>query len=144
MDVSTWRLRIAVADDDPRVRDFFERALRLLGYDVVALAADGDELVAACRTCRPDLIITDVHMPKLSGAEAVRRIWQTQHVPAILITGLPDAELVAGHLAPHTPLYLAKPVPLVELRQAITRAAARRAVPAGRGRERIAHGPTPT
>jgi CheY-like chemotaxis protein len=68
-------------------------------------------------------------MPRLNGAEAVRRIWQTRHVPAILITGLPDADAVGGQSAQQTAMYLVKPVPLVELRQAITRAAARHASP---------------
>ena len=123
------RLRIAVADDDPRIRDFFERALSLLGYQVVVLAADGEELVAGCRSSAPDIIITDMHMPRLSGAEAVRRIWQTRQVPAILITGLPDADAVGGQSAQQTPLYLVKPVPLMELRRAISLAAARRPSP---------------
>lgn len=117
-------LRIAVADDDPRLRDFFERALTWLGHKVVVLAADGEELVAGCLHCEPDLIITDVHMPRLNGAEAVRRIWQTGHVPAILVTGLPDADLLTRQQL-STPIYLMKPVPLVELGQAIARAVAR-------------------
>jgi CheY-like chemotaxis protein len=118
-------LRIAVADDDARVRDFFKRALTLLGYEVVVLAADGEELVAGCINSQPDVIITDVHMPGLNGAEAVRRIWQTRQVPAILLTGLPDVDLLKGNKLLPTPLFLMKPVPLVELRQAILRAAAR-------------------
>lgn len=117
-------LRIAVADDDPRLRDFFERALTWLGHQVVVLAADGEELVAGCLKSQPDLVITDVHMPRLNGAEAVQRIWQTSHVPVILVTGLPDADLL-GRQPSHAPVYLMKPVPLVELGQAIARAAAR-------------------
>ncbi|HET6878758.1 MAG TPA: response regulator [Pirellulales bacterium] len=133
MEPSDRPLRIAIADDDDRVRDFFCRALRLLGYEVVVEAADGEQLVAGCLATRPDLIITDAHMPRLNGVEAVRRIWRTRQLPAILVTGLPDAELLDGDKGPHTPLCLVKPVPLVELRQAIVRAAARQASAMSRG-----------
>lgn len=114
-------LRIAVADDDPRLREFYERALTWLGHHVVVLAADGEELVTGCMNSQPDLIITDMHMPRLNGAEAVERIWQTGHVPVIVMTGLPDANLL-GRQSQQGPVYLVKPVPLVELGQAIARA----------------------
>ncbi len=95
----------------------------MLGHHVVVLAADGEELVAGCLENQPDLIISDVHMPRLNGAEAVQRIWRTHKTPAILITGLPDGNLIAGSRA-QTCVYLVKPVPLVELRQAISQLAA--------------------
>lgn len=124
MSSSDRPLRIAVADDDPRLRDFFERALTWLGHDVVLLAADGEELVAGCLHSQPDLVITDMHMPRLNGADAVQRIWQTNHVPVILVTGLPDADLL-GRQPSQTAIYLMKPVPLVDLGQAIAVAASR-------------------
>lgn len=116
-------LRIAVADDDPRLRDYFKRALSVLGHQVVVLAADGDELLAGCLKCRPDLIISDLQMPRMNGVEAIQRIWQAMAIPAILITGLPDRELCTSNGAQQTPQCLLKPVPLAELRQAISRAA---------------------
>lgn len=126
-------LRIAVADDDPRLRDYFKRALSLLGHQVVALAADGDELLAACLKCQPDLILTDLQMPRMNGVEAIRRIWQVMAIPAIVITGLPDRELFASSGAQQAPQCLLKPVPLAELRQAISRAALRGAAISQRG-----------
>ena len=114
-------LRIAVADDDPRLRDFFQRALSMLGHEVVVLAADGDELVAGSLRLRPDLIISDLHMPRMTGMEAINRIWQVTLIPAIVITGLPEGELLAGNRTPYSPLCLVKPVPLVELCRAISR-----------------------
>ena len=118
-------LRIAVADDDPRLRDYFKRALAVLGHQVVVLAADGEELLAGCLKCKPDLIISDLQMPRMNGVEAIRRIWQTMAIPAIVITGLPDRELFTNSGAQQTPQCLVKPVPLAELRQAISRAATR-------------------
>jgi response regulator NasT len=45
----TEPLRIAVADDEPDMRDYFARILPRLGHQVVASAANGEELVARCR-----------------------------------------------------------------------------------------------
>ena len=53
-------LRIVVADDEPVMRDYFQRMLPWLGYEVVAAAANGRELVELCHEKKPDLIIADV------------------------------------------------------------------------------------
>ena len=47
-------LRIAVADDEPDVRDYFRRLLPRLGHQVVAVAQTGRELVEQCRAARRD------------------------------------------------------------------------------------------
>ena len=60
-------LRIVVADDEPLMRDYFQRMLPWLGYEVVAAAANGRELVELCRESKPDLIIADVRMPDMDG-----------------------------------------------------------------------------
>lgn len=116
-------LRIAVADDDPRIRDFLERALTLLGHQVVGVAADGNELVELCLVTAPDLILTDIHMPGANGLEAIQRVWRTAIVPAIVLTGLPDQDLTTGANLRQAALCLTKPVPLAELARAIMTAA---------------------
>ena len=50
-------LRIAVADDEPDMREYFEKCLKRLGYQVVAVAENGRDLVEACRQTQPDLVI---------------------------------------------------------------------------------------
>ena len=51
-------LRIAVADDEPDIREFFERYLPRLGHQVASVAENGRQLVEQCREAHPDLIIT--------------------------------------------------------------------------------------
>ena len=63
-------LRILVADDEPDMRDYFRKVLPRLGHTVVAAAETGAELIAQCRTHRPDLVITDIKMPELDGIDA--------------------------------------------------------------------------
>ncbi len=74
-------LRIAVADDEPDVRDDFRWALPRLDHQVVAVAQTGRELVERCRATRPDLVITDIKMPDLDGIEAAVAIGRDEPVP---------------------------------------------------------------
>jgi len=55
----TGPLRIVVADDEPDMRDYFQKGLPRLGHKVVGAAANGRELVELCRAQAPDLVITD-------------------------------------------------------------------------------------
>jgi CheY-like chemotaxis protein len=82
----TRPLRIAVADDEPDVRDYFQRILPRMGHEVVAAAANGRELVELCRQLTPDLIIADIRMPELDGDIAIRQICSTRPTPFILIS----------------------------------------------------------
>jgi response regulator NasT len=63
-------LRIAVADDELDMLDFYQRILPQSGHTVVAVAATGRELVQQCSEQHPDLIITDIRMPNMDGIEA--------------------------------------------------------------------------
>jgi two-component system, response regulator PdtaR len=63
-------LRIAIADDEPDMRDYFQQVLPRLGHTVVAVAQNGRELVELCRTKNPDLVITDIKMPEMDGIDA--------------------------------------------------------------------------
>jgi DNA-binding NarL/FixJ family response regulator len=67
------RIRILLADDDLRVRKM-ARELLQAEFDVVDVVSDGEALVAAALRLRPDVIVTDISMPAMSGIEAVRQI----------------------------------------------------------------------
>ena len=87
-------LRLAVADDEPDMRDYYRRILPRLGHQVVAACATGAELGDRCRELCPDLVITDVKMPEMDGFEAVARNFQHEPVPVILVSAHPDPELL--------------------------------------------------
>jgi CheY-like chemotaxis protein len=112
-------LRIAVADDEPDMREYLERVLPRLGHQVVASARTGNELVSACRREHPDLIITDIRMPDLPGDAAVRRIREEEMVPVILISAYARMEAEGNDLALCSRLH--KPVGRNELEEAIAR-----------------------
>jgi response regulator NasT len=115
----TRTLRIAVADDEPDVREYFRRMLPRLGHQVVAAAANGRELVELCREQNPDLIIADVRMPELDGDEAIQEICSVRPTPFILISAYSKPSQVPGKLIAVGSAYLTKPVKREDLEEAI-------------------------
>jgi CheY-like chemotaxis protein len=90
--------RILLVEDDDILRDLLTRALKRMGHDVTA-ATDGvdavDRLIGTAATAAiPDLIISDVHMPRMDGlvlTDVLRRDARTREIPIILLSG--DDEL---------------------------------------------------
>jgi len=78
----TQQRTILVADDESHILHVVSLKLRNAGYRVVT-AHDGQEALEAAQQERPDLIITDYHMPQLSGLELCRRLKQDASMPAI-------------------------------------------------------------
>ena len=113
------RLRIAVADDEPDMRDFLRKLLTHLGHEVVAVAEDGEDLVRQCRDARPNLIITDLAMPRLDGLSAVRQITKERPIPVIVVSAYHDDELIRRALQEQVLAYLVKPIKAVDLPPAI-------------------------
>jgi response regulator NasT len=113
-------LRIAVADDEPDVRDYFRRILPRLGHQVVAVAQTGRELVDQCRATRPDMVITDIKMPDLDGIEAAVAIGRDEPVPIILVSAYHHPQLFARAQEEHILAYLVKPAKQADLEAAIT------------------------
>ena len=112
-------LRIAVADDEPDVRDYFRTVLPTLGYEVACVAEDGRRLVEQCRAARPDLVIADVRMPGLDGVEAAAEICREAPVPVVLVSAHSEPEAVE-RAAEHALVYLIKPIKLQDIGPAVT------------------------
>ncbi len=72
---STNGIRVMLVDDHPITRRGLREVLEDSdGFDVVALAADGEEAVTRAEETRPDIVVMDVMMPKKDGVEACRDI----------------------------------------------------------------------
>ena len=106
----TRALRIAVADDELDMRDYYRKFLPLLGHEVVAAVADGRELVEQCRALKPDLVITDIKMPDMDGIDAAVQIYRDGPIPVILVSAYHDAEFIRRAEADHILAYLVKPI----------------------------------
>jgi CheY-like chemotaxis protein len=80
--------KIVVADDESHILHVVSLKLRNAGYAVLC-ARDGQEALDLCTAEHPDLLITDYHMPQLSGLELCQRLKQdpaTASIPAIMLT----------------------------------------------------------
>jgi DNA-binding NarL/FixJ family response regulator len=65
-------LRIVVGEDQPLVREGVVQVLRDGGFEVVAVAADAEDLVRKARAHRPDVVVTDIQMPPNQSADGLR------------------------------------------------------------------------
>jgi response regulator NasT len=113
-------LRIAVADDEPDMREYFQKSLSRLGHKVVAVAENGRDLVDQCRALRPDLVITDIKMPDMDGIDAATALYRERPVPVILVSAYHDAGLVERAEADHILGYLVKPIKHADLEPVIS------------------------
>jgi DNA-binding NarL/FixJ family response regulator len=88
------RYTVLIADDHAIVKEGLVTLLKSHGFDVVGAVANGEELLEAARRLRPDLIVTDISMPGLSGLDALTRL-KAEHTESriILLTMHHDAQL---------------------------------------------------
>ena len=69
------KTRVLIVDDHPAYRDGLKAVInRQADMEVVGVAEDGEKAVALTRELRPDVILMDVKMPVMDGAEATSRI----------------------------------------------------------------------
>src|SRR5689334_6298303 len=91
---SSDRGRILIVDDDRKILDLLLDLLALEGYEV-ATAVDGSEAIDLALSFEPDIVVSDVVMPNVSGLELCRRLKEdprTAYVPVLLISGLATSD----------------------------------------------------
>ncbi len=108
---------VLIADDEPNIVISLEFLLKREGYQVL-VARDGEEALQAIRTHRPDLVLLDVMMPRLSGHEvcqAVRADPALQATRILMLTAKGRATDVAKGQALGADAYMTKPFSTREL-----------------------------
>jgi AmiR/NasT family two-component response regulator len=115
----TRALRIAVADDEPDMREWFQTILPLLGHQVVAACENGAELVRQCKALRPDLAVTDIKMPDMDGIDAAAQIYRDHPLPVILVSAYHDPALIERAESDHIMAFLVKPIKQPDIEPAI-------------------------
>jgi CheY-like chemotaxis protein len=109
--------KILVAEDERDIRDLITFMLRFAGYEVITVT-NGEEAVQAALKEIPDLILTDVRMPKMSGYEACQRIKAeptTKHIPVVFLTARGQEQEVQAGMAAGGVEYLLKPFEQAQL-----------------------------
>ncbi len=83
-------IRVLVADDSELFRELLARVVaEERGFEVVAVAADGNEAALLARTLRPDVITMDLNMPDADGFSGIARIMAETPTPILVLTGNP-------------------------------------------------------
>ena len=115
------KIKLILADDHALVRAGTRQLLeRYMDLEVVGEAADGEQAVRLAKQLRPDLVVMDVRMPKLSGVEATRRIKaECPEVGVLVLTAHDDDEYIFALLQAGANGYLLKTAETEELVKAI-------------------------
>ena len=88
-------IRVLVAEDSRVARELLVHILTSdPGISVIETASDGCEAVEKAHRMKPDVITMDVHMPRMSGLEAIRTIMSTYPVPTVVISASMDPDEV--------------------------------------------------
>jgi DNA-binding response OmpR family regulator len=102
--------RVLVVDDDARARTAVARILAEEGYDAT-VAADGEEAAGMLASWRPDLVLTDLHMPRLDGRGLLDRVRSLlPGTPVILVSARGEAEAVRSRDDGGPSAYFPKPL----------------------------------
>lgn len=114
-------IRVMIVDDHDMVRRGLAAFLRVKPeLELVGEARDGVEALQICEKVRPDVVVMDLVLPRMSGAEttrAIRKHWP--HVQVVALTSFEDRELVREALSAGAIGYLLKNVSVDDLAAAI-------------------------
>jgi CheY-like chemotaxis protein len=120
------RYQILLVEDDPADALLVEEALlEECGDRILVKMPDGVEALEHLRdsaSSRPDLIVLDLNMPRMSGAELLKILKEDEElkaIPVVILTTSAAAEDVAAAYATHASAYVVKPVNLDEFMGAV-------------------------
>ncbi|MGE7688919.1 ANTAR domain-containing response regulator [Lysinibacillus sp. NPDC097214] len=102
--------RILIAEDEPIIRLDLKMMLRKNGYEVVGEAGNGDRAIELAFKLKPDLVLMDIEMPKLTGLKASEVIGRQLDIPVLLITAYSQKEFIEKSRQDNIMGYLVKPV----------------------------------
>ncbi len=109
--------RILIADDNAANRELLEAYLAAVDCEIET-AVDGQDTLNKVETFRPDLILLDVMMPKLSGFEVCKKIKEnpeTSRIMILMVTALNELGDIERAVNAGTDDFLSKPVNKIEL-----------------------------
>jgi two-component system KDP operon response regulator KdpE len=108
------RTKILVVDDEPQITRVLRTSLSPHGY-AVRIANDGESALDVFQEWNPDLIITDLSMPKMTGIELCENVRDRSHVPIIVLSVRGDDKNKVEALDKGADDYVTKPFSINEL-----------------------------
>ncbi len=116
---------VLVVDDDETMRYSLDRYLKKRGIEVKTVA-DGFDVLLMCLYLTPDLIISDIRMPKLDGMtllEGLKNNEDTRNIPVIFMSAYADDEVMERAKELGARYFLIKPFPYENLEELLCKAA---------------------
>jgi two-component system response regulator HydG len=121
-------VRVLVVDDDVSVRAALRELLRSENCEV-QLAADGSEALERLAELPPDVVVTDLDMPRMDGMQLIAKLHDShRHLPIIVVTSATEIRSAVAAMRAGAADYITKPVDFDELMLAIGRAIEQRDV----------------
>ena len=113
---------VMVVDDDEKLRDLVSTVLSRAGHEIVA-AADGEEALGLLDEKSPDLLVTDLNMPRIDGLRLVEEVRKRDPMlPMIVLTGLGTVDKAVELMQKGACDFIAKPFKVEQLTKAVKRA----------------------
>ncbi|HEY4028181.1 MAG TPA: response regulator transcription factor [Candidatus Dormibacteraeota bacterium] len=113
-------IRVLLVDDQPLVRAGLRRILRpRAGFEVVGECQDGDEVAQAVADTLPDVVVMDVRMKRMDGAEATRRVRLYGGPPVLVLTTFDDDDVLSAALRAGASGFVLKDAPGQDLVRAV-------------------------
>src|ERR1700690_4643978 len=115
--------RIMVIEDDPDIMRLLSHTLTSAGFNVVQ-AYGGEDALRKAKSHKPDLILTDLAMPKMSGVEVIHHIktdTETKHIPCVAVTAFMWDHLAQSASQVGCDSFIPKPFSAVRLLQEVAK-----------------------
>ena len=120
------KIRVLVVDDEEGAREGLRKLLKLDGYDVT-LAEDGVAALEKVAERPPDVVVTDLKMPRMDGFGLMAKLKELYpEMPVIVVTAFGDVTSAVNAMRKGAEHYLVKPVDVDELQVALEKAVERR------------------
>jgi DNA-binding response OmpR family regulator len=120
--------KVLVAEDDPDIRNLIVYSLQFAGFDVVE-ASNGIEAMTMAQAEKPDIVLLDVRMPKMSGYEVCAELKSqvaTQSIPVVFLSARGQEAEIKHGLELGAEEYIIKPFAPDELQRRVTHILERR------------------
>lgn len=116
-------IRVVLAEDQEMVLSAFASLLELeADVEVVATATNGEEALEAVREHRPDVVLTDIEMPRLTGLDVARRLAaESPEIPVVIFTTFARSGYLRQALDAGVAGYILKDAPITDLVDALRR-----------------------
>lgn len=109
--IDTQEYSLLIVDDNPDLTDYLSTALKDK-FREIRIAPDGEEALDTCRKHHPDMVVSDIQMPRMNGYELCKRVkedLEISHTPIILLTARHDEESRLFGYKNGADAYLTKP-----------------------------------